>query len=340
MDESRILTLLERLGCERIRKRGDEISCSCPFGENHKRGDRRPSFGVRVNADDSSPYNCFSCGERGVLEGLAIKWGHTDLVPDYKPKKVKRKSWHYTGRRRRFANSDEKPVFFKDERLYPFVGTLSGYLKSRGVTIDTARVWELGIDRRYDRATFTVRDYKGRLAMIIGRDISGTGKRAKYSNYIFDLVNKVMLPFKPKGRPDEEFVGPTRRFFLFGEHVYWDDRDSDKNRGGDLIVVEGPTDVLALYQHGYRAVGILGSYPSEHQAKKLVELTPKDGRVVVMADGDEAGNRMTKGVAKEIGERVPVYDAVLDPGYDPGDAPIDMIREALAGARIIRLTGK
>ena len=340
MDENRILIFLERLGCKKIKKRGDEISCSCPFGERHKRGDRRPSFGVRVNSEDSSPYNCFSCGERGALEGLAIKWGHTDLVPDYTPKKVKRKDWYYKGSKRRFLNSDEKPVFFKNERLYPFLGTLSGYLKNRGVTKDTARRWELGIDRRFDRATFTVRDYKMRLAVIIGRDITGNGKRAKYSNYIFDMKEEVMLPFKPMGREDADFVGPTKKFFLYGEHIFWEDKDDEKYRGEDLIVVEGPTDVLAMYQHGYRAVGILGSYPSDHQAKKLIELTPRNGRIVVMADADEAGDRMTKGVAREINGRVPVYDAVLEPGYDPGDAPIGMISEALARAMIIRLTGK
>jgi DNA primase len=339
MDADKIFTLLERLGCERIRKVGDEISCSCPFGENHKRGDRRPSFGVRINSEDKSPYNCFSCGARGAMEGLAIQTGNTDLVPDYKPKKIKRRTWHYQTKKRRFSNADQsKPVFFKDERLKPFVGVLSGYLKRRGITIDTAKKWELGVDRRYDRAIFTTRDYKGRLAVIIGRDITGSDNRAKYSNYILDVPNDVMIPFKPKGRNDSDFIGPTKKFFLYGEHIFWGEKDKEENRKKDLIVVEGPMDVLKMYQYGFFAVGVLGSYPSEQQANKLVELTPRNGRLIVMADGDKAGDRMTKGIAQEIRGRIPVYDATLEPGYDPGDASIEVINVALSDARIIKLT--
>lgn len=332
MNEGRILTLLERIGCKQIRKRGDEVSCRCPFSEHHKHGDRRPSFGVRINDEGSSPYNCFACGEKGVIEGLAFLYGHTDLV-DGGAVRSSRKGWYYREPRDRFdlPRYEDRPVRFKDDYLEPFVGVLPGYLLDRGISIDTARKWELGKDKRYSRATFTVREYTGHLAMIIGRDITGKSL-AKYSNYILDRVRKRMLPFLPRQRGENDFVRPTKKFFLYGEHIHYPRRNDESYQSSDLIVVEGPMDVLRLDQYGYNAVGLLGSSPSAYQINKLVELAPRAGRVIAMADGDDAGRRLTKALEKQLKYRVSLYDAQLSDGMDPDGLSAEEIEFLLQGA--------
>jgi DNA primase len=335
MDADSIMTLLERLGCRRIRKRGDEVNCSCPFSENHKHGDRNPSFGAQVNSDGTSPYNCFACGARGAMEGLAIKSGNNDLVPDYKPRKPARTSWYFKKKRDRFdiPANNERPVLFKDERLMPFHGVLSEYLIQRGITVETARTWELGKDSRFKRAIFPTRDYQGRLAVITGRDVTDKS-RMKYSHYVLDTKSDIMMPYIPKERDENEFVRPTKKFFLYGEHIYWPRRFEAEYQKQDLVVVEGPMDVLSMYQKGYNAVAIQGSYPSDYQVNKLVELTPRFGRLIVMADSDKAGENLTVGIIREIRNRVPVYDASLKTGYDPDSADKDDIEFALQNAVI------
>jgi len=340
MDELNIVRLLERLGCNKIRKTGDEISCSCPFSSNHKRGDRRPSFGSKIDSESSSPYNCFSCGERGTMEGLAIQSGNSDLVPDYKPRKITKTTWNHTSKKNdQFGVvKGERKVLFKDVYLKPFLGVLSGFIKKRGITVETAKKWELGLDERFHRAIFTVREHTGHLAVVIGRDVTGDPNRSKYSNYVLDTVEKELIPYYPRSRPREQFIGPTKKFFLYGEHIIWKEAKNPESVGKDLFVVEGPMDVLAMWQFGYMALGAMGSYPSSYQIEKMVSMVPRRGRLVVMADGDKAGEILTEGIAKGVGRRVPVYDANLDPGMDPSDSSREEIEHAIRGAKIISLT--
>jgi DNA primase len=57
-----------------------------------------------------------------------------------------------------------------------------------------------------------------------------------------------------------------------------------------------------------------------------------------MADPDKAGRAMVKELGKALGERVPVFDAKLPDGLDPGEAVEAQIVEAVNGARLFGLT--
>ena len=338
MNPENARALLERLGCRRIRVMGGEVMSSCPFPEGHKRGDRRPSFSANIDTGEGSPYICFGCHATGTLEGLAVKNGHTDLVPDWKPKRVGDRPWMSVpstnaGQFRHLYTRKKKPVLFKDDYLKPFVGVLSGYLKTRGITLDTAREWELGVDKLHARATFTVRDHEGRLALVVGRDVTDTAW-VKYSNYVLDRLHKRMQPFIDHRR-EHDFITPTKSYFLYGEHKAWKVMEGESNRRSkDLIVVEGAMDMLRLWQCGWNAVAILGSYASEVQVEKLITLVPKGGRLIIMADGDEAGRKMTNKIVEMIGDRLPVYDAQLDVDIDPGMLVESEIDEAMKDARL------
>ena len=343
MDEGRARTLLERLECRRIHVYGDEIMSSCPHPENHPRGDRRPSFSARISDSDKSPYVCYGCHEKGTLEWLAIHTGNADLVPDWKPRNVdKNLPWIPVPSTNAGAFSHlvkkKRPVLFKDDYLEPFIGRLSSYMIKRGITLDTARLWELGVDRPNSRATFTVRDYQGRLAVVIGRDVSNRSK-VKYSNYVLDMKNKMMVPFIDHSR-EKDFKSPTKKFFVYGEHIMWKvltgelERDSEPH----LLVVEGAIDVLKLWQLGYNAVAVLGSAPSDFQMEKIVSLLPREGRLVIMADGDKAGKKLTSQIGRALHERVPTFVASLPEGSDPGDADDDTIELAFVKARLFSLT--
>lgn len=336
--------LLDRIGCRRIRVIGGEIKCSCPHPENHVRGDRRPSFSASVSDGDGSPYFCFSCHASGTLEGLAIHTGNTDLVPDWKPKKVRDRSWMNipltnAGKFRHLYVKKQKPVLFRDDYLKSFIGVLSGYLIDRGITISTAKTWELGVDEYNNRATFTLRDHLGRLGLVIGRDTSGRS-RVKYSNYVLDQKNKRMVPFIDHDR-EIDFVSPTKSHFMYGEHKASIVSNGESDRiCDDLIVVEGAIDVLKVWQYGYNVVAVLGSHPSDIQIEKMVMITPNNKRIIVMADGDDAGKKLTAAIGEKMGSRIPVFEALLGDGRDPGESTIEEVSSAINSAKMLKSSMK
>jgi DNA primase len=274
------------------------------------------------------------------LEGLAVKNGYHDLVPDWKPKVIKDSNWIHIPRTNAgvFGHLYKKKiVLFKNEYLTPFAGRLSGYIKRRGITIDTAKKWELGVDSENKRAIFIVRDTVGRLAVVIGRDVTGKS-HVKYSNYVLDRLNHKLVPFIDHTR-EKDFVSPMKSCFLYGEQkaaaVLGGDSDRKVN---DLIVVEGAMDVLKLWQFGFNAVGVLGSYPSETQIEKLVTLVPKKSRLIIMADADDAGRKLASSLGVALGDRLSVFNAILPEGIDPGDAMESQINEAIEKSKMIGLT--
>jgi 5S rRNA maturation endonuclease (ribonuclease M5) len=319
---------------------GLQLQAHCPFPENHSQGDKKPSFSAKIDGDGTSPYICFGCHVTGALEGLAIKNGWTDLVPDWKPKKVSaKKNWFYRPRNNAamfshlYRRGDE-PVYFLDDYLKPLVGKLSWYFKQRGITLETAQGWELGVDKVNNRATFTVRDYKGRLAMVVGRDVTDRSM-VKYSNYSLDTMNGALVPFIDHERK-KDFRSPTKKFFLYGEHMAWKvfTGEMTDRKSRDLIVVEGQMDVLQMWQYGWNAVCTCGSMPSEQQCEKMIMFIPPGARLICLPDGDAAGLKMVQRMKDLIKGRVSMYYAELGADMDPGDASDDEINETISNARL------
>ncbi len=344
MDEGSAITLLERLGCNRIRKSGSEIVSQCPFAENHWRGDRSPSFSAKIEDSGSSPYFCFSCHEKGTLEGLAIRFGHKDLVPDWKPRKVRETDWMVipktnAGMFNHLYRQNRGPVIFEEHLIKPFVGRVAGYMLRRGVTIDTAREWELGIDKQNNRSIFVLRSVDGLIAMVMGRDMSGRSK-VKYTNYVLDKRDDILRPFIDHKR-EEDFQGPTKIYFLYGEFQAWKAAQGKmERRSGDLIVVEGQTDTLSMWQNGWNVVGIMGSYPSDEQIEKLVTLVPKGGRLISLMDGDKAGRKCANVLGEAISERLPFFIGDIGDGLDPDNASEKQVELAIENSQLFSLTSK
>ena len=71
-------------------------------------------------------------------------------------------------------------------------------------------------------------------------------------------------------------------------------------KGCDLLfIVEGPREVMKLWQEGYtNAVAILGGYLGEGQRTLITEIAPK--RIALMFDGDDAGRMITDRVEERL----------------------------------------
>jgi DNA primase len=103
--------------------------------------------------------------------------------------------------------------------------------------------------------------------------------------------------------------GFDRNLLLFGEHRIKD--------GNDLVyVVEGHLDALLLWQWGYRpVVSLLGSFPGAAQIEKLVAYYE---RLLVVPDGDAAGEKMVEDIRAGVAWRIPVMARMPKKGKDPG----------------------
>lgn len=249
------------------------------------------------------------------------------------------KAWH-DKEALKLADKVAELPWFKYE---PFIGSVPKYALERGLTVETCKTWKLGHDKRMRRLLIPMFDRRGRLVAVSGRRYGcqwcGSEKSVKENrcvecgNLESDLVNvcskcghatsdkercagcKKNLP--PKYLHNDGFV---RNLHLFGE-----DRMQD---GNSLVyVVEGHLDALMLWQWGYRpVVALLGSHPGAAQIEKLVAYYD---RVLVVPDGDDAGEKMVEALRGGIAWRIPLMSRVPKNGKDPGSLGQDGCLELL-----------
>lgn len=207
-----------------------------------------------------------------------------------------------------------------------FSGRVPMYALDRGLTLATCREWELGHDPWRKRLLFPVRDYKGRLVGVSGR---------KY----YDGCPRCFR--RPKSRKMRVCVacgyplfekylhtdGFRKEMVLYGEHKIVP--------GDTCIIVEGPLDVLRVWQYGFD--NVLGVFGSEASVKQMRKLVRRFRRVVAYVDADGAGKRMGEKLVQGIFEHVddcPVVGGYSDDGEDPGSRGYEETCEILAKAKV------
>jgi DNA primase len=98
--------------------------------------------------------------------------------------------------------------------------------------------------------------------------------------------------------------------------------------------------MLRIWQHGVRyVVALMGSTCSPEQGKLIVKVVAPSyanaagsgGRVWVLSDGDEAGERCAQSVFSEVAAARCVRWARVDAGKQPTDYPPERILAELMG---------
>jgi DNA primase len=87
---------------------------------------------------------------------------------------------------------------------------------------------------------------------------------------------------------------------------------------GRVLVMEGPTDVMAAYQCGIiECVAPMGTAITDRHLASLAQLVGPTGDVLLVLDGDKAGQRATeKVIPLALAEGVPVKVVTLPNGKD------------------------
>ncbi|TVR85825.1 MAG: DNA primase [Trueperaceae bacterium] len=311
----------------------------CPF-----HAEKTPSFHVHV---DRGFFYCFGCGAKGdafdyvmrtrgvgFVEALTMLGERTGIaVEPASPRQ---------GRRRDLQEVNALALAFFRQHLDG--GPALAYLEGRGLTRATIDAWELGFapdawdallkhaltkgvrdddliaagllvesdrgrryDRFRDRVIFPIRDGLGRLLGFAGRVLGDA--LPKYLNT------------------------PETDLFKKSELLYGLDRARAAIRAsGEVVVVEGYMDVIALHQEGFpNAVAALGATLTTEQAEVLARLDAR--RVLLAFDADEAGQRaVLGGLDQSVGRRFLVQAVSVPDAKDPADVVLSGQREAFAAA--------
>lgn len=270
-----IVTLLRGIGVASscIKQSEEWVSAQCPFAPyTHSKGtDRSASFGVAIQSEGYSGFNCLSCGEHGslrtMLETLEDYTGndYSKLVEfvDSAETPVAYLPWEErVERQRELPNPLDQEAF--DEVFSPAIDYREAvrYFQARHLDPDTMEKLDLRFDESRHRILFkAMRD--GELYGVSGRST------------LDSATNKVRVYNYPKSL-----------FLLNEENIQFD------NLSRPVIVVEGLMALPELYSLGIEEwadpVALQGSKMSIAQRDRLVEF---DKPILLMLDNDEVGKQ-------------------------------------------------
>jgi DNA primase len=365
-----ILRVLDHFDVAVASRRGDQITSLCPLPGHPVRHDARrrtPSFSANVR---KNVFQCFGCGASGnavelymLMSGVdpddpsAFRNAAIEIVDELRldaggeersgrterprgrttstrgrprsrsdrvaidadvPEAARRLETRMTETTRTDARPRPSvvnaPLDFTLDHLDP----THPYLNSRGLTTETIDTFGLGYCARgmlKDRIAIPVHDPTGTLIGYCGRDVDdGPGERdvPKYRFPGTRERNGVVYEFRKSA-------------LVFNAHRI-------AGPVPEVLVVEGFFSVFHLHQLGVRhAVALMGSSCSPKQAAIIAALVGPDGRIRLMPDGDEAGQRCAESALPLLASHRFCRWARLDDGQQPTDLNAEALRRHLDG---------
>jgi DNA primase len=287
-----------------LKRTGANYSGLCPFHT-----EKSPSFSV---SPAKQFYHCFGCGAHGTALGFLIE--HLGLpfpqavedlarrvgleVPQETPRVDSEARKQETDYRARLKDRLLEAAKFYQRRLKDSPAAVA-YLKGRGLSGEIAVRYHLGYaPEGWQPLQAVFGDYEHRELVDAGLVIEGdAGKR--YDRF----RDRIMFPIlsargevlgfgaRTLGADEPKYLNsPETQVFSKGFELYgvFEARPAIRE-AGEVWVVEGYMDVVALAQHGVgQAVATLGTATTPNHLQSLLRLSD---HVVFMFDGDAAGRR-------------------------------------------------
>lgn len=285
-----------------LKRSGANLFGLCPF-----HGEKTASFSV---APDKGIYYCFGCHKGGgVINFMMEIEGLT--YPDAVRALAKRAGMQvpedeqyqsrYHHQERLWALSREAARFFNDQLYQPAGERGLAYAQRRGMPKSTLTKFGIGFAPDAWTALTDAMRRKG----YTEQELIDAGLVSQKGDRIYDRFrNRLMFPIidvrgnvigfggrvmddsTPKYLNSPETVIFNKRKNLFALNL------AKKTKLPYLILVEGYMDAVALHQYGFDcAVASLGTSLTEDHAALLTRYTEQ---VVLIYDGDEAGQRATR----------------------------------------------
>jgi hypothetical protein len=277
---------LRRIGATELRGR-------CPL-PTHTSSSSRDSFAVNIAR------NVWSCRSMSCMQARGGRPGGNilDLVAlmescSIRDAALRLQGWSGAAPERFIVPRASRPDPVTSENpplrfALQYIDATHPYLVSRGVTPPTIRTFGLGLytgkGLLRGRIVIPIHNACGELIAYAGRTINGHEPKYRFP------------------------AGFRKSLVLFNLHR------AIATKASTVLVVEGFFDAIAVHQAGYPVVGLMGSTVSRHQADLL---TGSFDRVVLMLDGDEAGQHGALSVAQALVGRMSVSVISLEDGRQP-----------------------
>ena len=336
-----------------LKKSGRDWKGLCPF-----HGEKTPSFYV---VPDKKIFHCFGCGATGdaikfvmQLDGKSFREAAEQLAGeagvDLKP--ADPEEARRSARRAALAEVNEKACVFYERVLWehPRGAVARDHLKTRGITLETAKAWRLGYaPELWDSLSKSLERGKVDPKLV---EEAGLGVPRKKQQGLYDRFRgRLMIPIRESGRTvafggrllegqsEAKYLNsPDTPLYTKGSILFALDKARDAiRREGVALFVEGYFDAIGLHQAGVQtAVATCGTALTE----KHLEIVQRAGarELVFVFDGDAAGLRAAQR-ASEIAAAASVPARVLVPpgGEDPDETVLRLgvkdFRELIASAQ-------
>ncbi len=277
-----------------------------------------------------SIWNCFACGAGGNVLDFVAQMEDVDireaglliqewfsLTPAKKLAKGKgkpeRKSEPTAAEPEKTATKSEAPDSDKAPANPVLTFELKDldqnhpYLRERDLEKETIKEFGVGFCKRglmKDRIAIPIHNENGDLVAYAGR----------------------WLGDPPEGEP--KYKLPPR----FQKHLvlYNFHRARELSEGKGLVLVEGFFDVMKLWQAGFKnVVALMGTVMSDEQEKLLIGSLAPGGKVALMLDPDEPGQKATREIAQKLITKF--YIKVINLELEPDELTEEGIREIFIG---------
>lgn len=343
VERVRLVNDLVTVASERValKRSGRRFVARCPFHD-----EKTPSFSINP---EMGRYYCFGCQASGDVIQFVADLDGLDFVSAVELLAQRGGvELHYENespadrsRRRmkpRLTECLAAAVELHHDLLLrsPAAAAARGYLKSRGIGKEVAAKFRIGwAPEEWDACCRHLRKRGFRDEEVRG---CGVGLESSRGNLIDQLRNRVVFPiFDPQGQPvalagrvleaaaDQPKYknSPETDLYKKSRTLYglnW--ARADVVSMGEVIVVEGYTDVIGFQQAGAeRTVATCGTALGEDHLRLIKQYTT---RVVLAFDADAAGEMATERVfdmTARLG--LDVWVATMPPGRDPADVAAD-----------------
>lgn len=349
-EKLRFAEVLKHYGVE-LKMKGDRATGFCPLPghERHSGKRRSPSFSAQLA---KGMFQCFGCGAKGnvldfaaymegvnpddsgALREVALRLQDQFLGGGNRRKDAELKNQPSPSRRKASEPGDHgeaqqtpgeagtRPAEIVVNSPLDFTLKLLDvehpYLKQRGFAPETISYFGLGYCARglmQGRIVIPMHDREGRLIGYAGRLADDSAVSADKPKYLF-----------PSAREREGKRYEFHKSLL----LFHGDKLAMSGPLTDLIVVEGFMSVFWMWQAGVgNVVALMGASCSSEQAQLICELTAPSGRIWVMPDDNEAGERCAASVLCQVSPWRFCRWAKLTEGKQPTDLSPSELEAAL-----------
>ncbi len=329
-----------------LKRRGREFVGLSPFNK-----EKTPSFTVN---DQKGFYHCFSSGKHGDIfgfvmetEGLSFPEAVEKLAGDAGVPLPKPDPQFERVAKERLGLLDalEAAAVFFEEQLKAREGReASAYAERRGLSPATLKAFRIGYAPGSTdalKSTLIKKGFTEAQLLETGLLVRPDDGRAPYDRFRHRLIIPILDPkgrviaFGARALDDQAqpkyLNSPETALFDKGSTVFnFAEARKAAFESGELIVVEGYMDVIALHQAGFKnVVATLGTAFTERQMERLW-LTAREP--IICFDGDRAGEaaaaRAIDRMLPNLREGHSFRFAFLPDGSDPDD----LVRQEGAGA--------